>query len=40
MSSNPEIRPPQTWAGRNAGSIIAAVSFFLLGLVIFVQSAC
>ncbi len=40
MSSNPEIRPPATWAGRNAGTIIGIVCFGLLGLVIFAQVGC
>jgi hypothetical protein len=40
MSSNPEIRPPQTWAGRNAGTLIGAVLFALLGLVIVAQVGC
>lgn len=40
MSNDPEMRPPQTWAGRNAGSIIGAVCFALLGLVIFAQVGC
>ncbi len=40
MSSNPENQPPPTWAGRNAGSIIGAVCFALLGLVIAAQVGC
>ncbi len=40
MSNIDENRPPQTWAGRNAGTLIGAVLFSLLGLVIFAQVGC
>lgn len=40
MSNDPEIRQPQTWAGRNAGALIGAVSFALLALVIAAQVGC
>jgi hypothetical protein len=40
MSSDPELRTPTTWAGRHAGTIIGAVCFALLGLVIFAQVGC
>ncbi|CAN5781892.1 hypothetical protein BH11MYX3_BH11MYX3_31300 [soil metagenome] len=44
MSSNrdshPEIRPPETFAQRHAGSIIGAVCFALLGIVIAAQVGC
>ncbi len=40
MSNHPENHPPQTWAGRHAGSIIGAVCFALLGIVIAAQAGC
>jgi hypothetical protein len=40
MSSDPELRPPATWAGRHAGTIFGAVCFTLLGIVIFAQVGC
>jgi hypothetical protein len=40
MSSNPEIRPPATWASRNTGTIFGGVCLLLLGLVIFAQVGC
>jgi len=40
MSNDSQNRPPQTWAGRNAGMIFGAVCFVLLALVITAQVAC
>jgi hypothetical protein len=40
MSKNPEIRPPQTWAQRNAGNLIGAVCFGLIALVVGIQVGC
>ena len=40
MSSNHENRTPDTWASRNAGTIMGAVCFLLLGLVVFAQVGC
>lgn len=40
MSNVDENRPPPSWTGRNAGTLIGAVLFALLGLVIVAQVGC
>ncbi len=40
MSLDPDDLPPQTWAGRHAGTLIGAVLFALLAVMITVQVAC